>query len=63
MARYIVTYDLSAPGRDYPKLYNRINQYPSIRITESSWAFVSTATAAQLRDYFKEAIDSNDNLF
>ena len=63
MARYIITYDLSAPGRNYDALYERIKAYGSwAHITESSWAIVTEATTAQVRDNLREVLDENDKL-
>ena len=63
MPRYIITYDLSAPGRNYDDLYERIKAYSSwARITESSWAVVTQATSEQVRDYLVEVLDTNDKL-
>ncbi len=63
MARYIITYDLSAPGRNYDTLYERIKAYGSwAHITESSWAIVTAATTAQVRDYLSEVLDESDKL-
>ena len=64
MAAYIVTYDLSLPGRSYSDLYNRIKAYGLwAAITESSWMIVTSQSPAQIRDYLSPAIDSNDKLF
>ena len=64
MARYIITYDLSAPGRNYDALYEGIKAYGTWgRITESSWAIVTSDTAATVRDNLSQVVDSNDKLF
>ena len=63
MPRYIITYDLSKPGRNYGDLYKRIKSYSTwAKITESSWAVSTDRTAEQIRDNLKEALDSNDKL-
>ena len=63
MARYIITYDLRAPGKNYDELYKRIKSYRSWKqITESSWGVATTQSSRQIRDYLKEALDSNDKL-
>ena len=63
MARYVITYDLSAPGRDYEDLYNRIKSYPNwAHITESTWAIVSRRSQQQIRDHLGGALDDNDKL-
>lgn len=64
MALFIVTYDLTAPGRNYSGLYDRIRNYTNYaHITESSWAIQTNSTAVQIRDYLAQALDSNDKLF
>ena len=63
MARYIITYDLSSPGRNYEALYDRIKSYDRwAHITESSWAIVTQKSAAEIRDHLGEVLDSNDKL-
>ncbi|MXX52655.1 MAG: CRISPR-associated protein Cas2 [Chloroflexi bacterium] len=64
MATYIVTYDLSAPGRNYDDLYKRIKAYGTwAQITESSWAIVTDKTATSVRDNLGKSLDTNDKLF
>lgn len=64
MATYIITYDLSVPGRKYPDLHDRIKGYRDcVQITESSWAVKTNATAKAIRDNLKGTIDANDKLF
>jgi len=63
MTRYIITYDLRAPGRDYAALYSRIKAYGKwARITESSWAIVTSQSSRQIYDNLGAVIDSNDKL-
>jgi hypothetical protein len=61
--RYSLSYDLITPGKDYEKLWNALKEFGAKRLLESQWGFrrVNT-TAAGLRDYFKQFIDSNDRL-
>ena len=64
MAAYVITYDLSLPGRGYNDLYNRIKSYDTwAAFTESSWAIVTNQSPVQIRDYLSPAIDNNDKLF
>ena len=63
MGRYIVTYDLLQPGRNYDDLYERIRSYSSsVRITESSWGIATDQESKEVRDYLKPALDNNDEL-
>ncbi len=64
MAKYIITYDLRAPGRNYDALFERIKSYGTwAHILESSWAVVTTQSAVQVRDYLAAVMDSNDGIF
>ena len=64
MSAYIITYDLSQPGRNYADLYARIRSYGTwATITESSWAIVTEQSPVAVRDHLSPALDSNDMLF
>ncbi|MDE0242003.1 MAG: SinR family protein [bacterium] len=66
MAAYMVTYDLSQPGRNYPGLHERVKAISGIwaHITESSWIVVSSsASASGIRDDLVQAVDGEDSLF
>ena len=63
MSVYIITYDLSRPGRNYSELYSRIKSYGSwAKITESSWAISTPSTAVSIRDHLTPALDANDKI-
>lgn len=62
MSVFIVSYDLKSPGKDYSNLYDAIRRYTSCRILDSVWLVDSSESAAQIRDYLKGYIDSNDEL-
>lgn len=63
MERYIITYDLKAPGRNYDELYSRIKSYSYWgKITESSWAIKTNQSHTTVRNYLKGALDANDSL-
>ena len=63
MTRYIITYDLHAPGQNYEALAERIRQYPKwAKLMRSTWAIATSDTAEQVRDYLKPALDGNDKL-
>ena len=64
MTKYVITYDLSQPGRNYNALYGRIKSYGTYaQITESTWIIASTQTAAEVRDNLGSTMDNNDKLF
>ena len=61
---YIVTYDLCQPRRDSTMLYNALKTFPAWgKVTESTWAIVSSLSASEIRDKLLHYIDSNDRLF
>ena len=65
MASYMITYDLSQPGRNYPKLHETIKDISGIwaHITESTWIVESkNETSKDIRDKVRRAIDNNDKL-
>lgn len=63
MARYIITYDLHAPGQNYGALADRIKSYPRCaKLMQSTWCVVTPQTSEQVRDYLKLALDGNDKL-
>ncbi len=60
---YIVSYDLCKPGRDYSLLYRVLQSYPNWgRLTESTWAVISSSSAVQIRDHLMQFMDANDRL-
>ena len=62
MALYFLTYDLRKQ-RDYQTLYDELAKFNAVRVLESTWCFNrSNATAAGLRDYFRQFIDADDGL-
>jgi hypothetical protein len=59
---YLVSYDLLTPGRDYTRLYEELKRLGAARVLLSQWVLVTVNTAAELRDHFKQFIDTNDRL-
>lgn len=60
---FIISYDLCQPNRDYSSLYNAIKAFGTWgRLTESTWAIVSSRTCSEIRDYLMRFIDNNDRL-
>ena len=61
--KYMINYDLRAPGRDYQSLYDELEDFKARRVLESQWVFNRYNTNARsLRDYFWQFLDSNDRL-
>jgi CRISPR/Cas system-associated endoribonuclease Cas2 len=61
---YIVTYDLSNPGKNYESLLKRIKAYDAwARLGGSSYLVLTELNATQLRDNLTKSLDSNDSLY
>ena len=59
---YFIIYDLRRE-RDYQKLYDELNRLKAVQVLESCWCMkIEGVSAVQLRDHFKQFIDSNDGL-
>jgi hypothetical protein len=62
MALYMLSYDLRNQ-RDYQTLYDKLSEFKAKRVLESVWCFRRVNTSsADLRDFFKNYIDSDDGL-
>lgn len=60
---FIISYDLCKPGRDYGSLYRAIKSYPRWgKLTESTWAIVSSESTVQIRNNLMQFMDANDRL-
>ncbi|MBI0395440.1 hypothetical protein [Acinetobacter bereziniae] len=60
---YIVTYDVSEDG-DYEGLYEKLKSYNGwAKITESSWAILSSRKATEIRDELSSFIGKDGRLF
>ena len=61
--KYVVSYDLRKPGRDYQTLYDALEKLNAKRLMQSEWCLRhNDTTAAKLRDHFRQYIDGNDRL-
>lgn len=63
MDKYIITYDLNTPGKNYSSLISKIKTYPYSKICESVWIIRSSNNSSQIRDVLLNEIDINDRLF
>jgi hypothetical protein len=64
MNTYIVSYDLSNPGRNYEQLLARIKSYISwARLGGSAYVIVADQSAFEVRDNLMAVLDGNDKLF
>ncbi len=63
MPAYIISYDLRKQ-RNYDALYEVIRSYGTYaKITESTWAIVTSDSAKQIRDNLFNVTDNDDRLF
>ena len=63
MTCYVISYDLRKE-RDYGALYEALKSYPKwARITDSTWAVVSSKSALRIRDHLASVMDGDDRLF
>ncbi len=65
MAKYIVSYDLRKPDKDYPDLINYLNKLAGVRILLSVWLVKSQIAAAALMEAIVKngKVDANDRIF
>ncbi|OAV72244.1 hypothetical protein Barb4_00032 [Bacteroidales bacterium Barb4] len=62
MKCYLIIYDLRKYG-NYDALYEAIKSYGTWgKIAESTWAVVTSQSAAQIRDYLLRFLDNDDRL-
>ena len=60
---YIISYDLLKPTQDYENLYSAIKAFHYWgRLTESTWAIVTSKSHVEVRDNLKKYLDDNDRL-
>lgn len=61
--RYIVSYDLHTPGKDYQTLWDELKRLNGFRCLESVWSVdVTSQSAAELRNHLRSFVDSSDRL-
>jgi hypothetical protein len=62
--RYLISYDLVAPGKDYEDLWNALREIKAVRILESEWLTrrINT-TPLGLAKYCLQHMDANDRIF
>lgn len=63
MTSYLVTYDLTAPNRDYSALIEHFKSYGTYsHALDSTWLIVSDKTTKEVRDTALKHIDSDDKI-
>lgn len=64
MGKYIISYDLIGPNRDYNAVIKKIETYPiSVAVLESVWIVMTDKTALELCKDISSVIDGNDRIF
>jgi hypothetical protein len=64
MTKFIVTYDLHSPGKDYTKLLDKLRSYGNYgHIQESTWLIFTDGTSLQLARELWQFMDGNDSLY
>lgn len=59
--RYLITYDLRQPGRDYSALYEALRGLGAARHLDSVWVVRRANTSVEaLNDYLRRSLDAND---
>lgn len=60
---YLVCFDLCNPCKDYSDFLNKLKSYSGYgKITEGTWAIISSLKAYQLRDALRPCLSSGDRL-
>lgn len=61
--RYVISYDLVAPGQNYDQLIEKLREFGASRLLQSQWIVRWNDTnAATVRDIIRAYIDENDRL-
>ncbi|HVP38134.1 MAG TPA: hypothetical protein VMS93_03015 [Candidatus Saccharimonadales bacterium] len=61
--KYLISYDLNAPGKDYQRLFDALAALNAKRVLFSQWVTNRVnATAVGLRDHIWTFMDANDRL-
>ena len=61
--RYVISYDLNTPGKDYKTLIQVLERLGAKRVLYSQWAVRwNNTTAAAIRDYVRQCIDAGDRV-
>lgn len=63
MAVLLVTYDLKKPGQDYSDLLKAIKSFSWARLSESSYAIQTDASAVNVYNVLRPFMDGNDTLY
>lgn len=63
MAKFLIAYDLTAPGRNYDDLIDHLKSYGTFsHALDSVWMIVTPLSSGEVKDEIKKHIDSNDKV-
>jgi hypothetical protein len=63
MPRFVISYDLLVPGKNYETLWAELARLKAQRLLLSQWgANITDANATQLRDHLRRFMDANDRI-
>jgi hypothetical protein len=63
MNRILISYDLNAPGQDYPNLIERLKSYGTWwHHLDSLWIIKTSEPASMVHDVIRPYLDTNDEL-
>jgi hypothetical protein len=61
--RYLVSYDLLTPGKDYKPLWNALGELGAVRVLASQWSLNhNNTTPLLIARYLEKEMDANDRL-
>lgn len=63
MDTLLVTYDLRKPGQDYTDFHKTIKSYSWARLSESSYAILTSASPSDVYNKLRPYMDDNDTLY
>jgi len=63
MAIYCVTYDLTAPEKNYSALFDYLNTFPHCKKMESLWFIDTIQSITNIRDDLKSKVYARDTVF
>jgi hypothetical protein len=62
--RYVISYDLIAPNKNYQPLYDALASVGARRILLSQWIVRwDNVDSPRIRDWVRQYVDSNDRVF
>ena len=63
MATLLVTYDLNKVGQNYNGFYGVLNQYPHVKLSESSYAVQTAESPITVYNKLTPFMDKNDHVY